>query len=144
MLGSIQIDINRINWTMSSSTINTDNNSALELRIQYPSNWEKLEYDDRGILFLSPSESISDKFRESLGIAIIPCTNISLPELANQQLNSYKELYPDFQLVESKPGNQAYMLQYIYTDKLFGRVKAMDLGFISGGNAFIISYFGDP
>jgi hypothetical protein len=148
MLDSIQININTTNWTMSSSTINTDNNSALELRIQYPSNWEKLEYDDRGILFLSPSESISDKFRESLGIAIIPSTNISLPELANQQLNSYKELYPDFQLVESKPttfkGNQAYMLQYIYTDKLFGRVKAMDLGFINGGNAFIISYFGDP
>jgi len=148
MLGSVQININTTNWALSSSLTNIGNNSALELRIQYPSNWEKSEYDDRGILFLSPSESISDKFRESLGIAIIPSTNISLPELANQQLNSYKELYPDFQLVESKPttfkGNQAYMLRYIYTDKLFGRVKAMDLGFIRGGNAFIISYFGDP
>ena len=98
-------------------------------------------------MLLSTSESISDRFRESLDIAIMPFTNSSVPELANQHLNSYKELYPDFQLIESKPttfnGNQAYMLQYTYTDKLFGRVKAMDLGFIGGGNAFIISYFGD-
>jgi hypothetical protein len=86
--------------------------------------------------------------KESLGIALIPSTNTSVPELANQQLNSYNELYQDFQLIESKSttfmGNQAYMLQYTYTDKLFGRVRAMDLGFISGGNDFIISYFGDP
>jgi hypothetical protein len=79
---------------------------------------------------------------------MMPHTNTSIPELANQQRNSYKELYPDFQLIELNPttfnGNQAYMLLYTYTDKLFGRVKAMDLGFISGGNAFIISYFGDP
>ena len=148
MLGSIHININTINWAFSSSLINIDSNSAIELRIQYPSNWEKSDYDDRGILFLSPSESISDRFRESLSIGIMSSISTSVPELANQQINSYKELYRDFQLIELKPttfmGNQAYTLLYTYTDRLFGRVKAMDLGFISGGNAFVISYFGDP
>jgi hypothetical protein len=41
ILTSIQININTINWAMSSSRINIDNNTALELRTKYPTNWQK-------------------------------------------------------------------------------------------------------
>src|SRR5947209_19938767 len=40
-----------------------ENNSTLGIKIQYPANWERIESEDNvhGVLFLSPSESNSDR-----------------------------------------------------------------------------------
>lgn len=120
IIGSFQINIDTINWVTSDSVLGNDNYSNLEIRIQHPSNWQKILYDDRGILFLSPSENSSDSFQENLGIYRMSGNTMSVTKSVNHQLNIYKALYPDFQLTESKPttykDNPAYMLQYTYTD----------------------------
>jgi hypothetical protein len=36
------------------------------------------------------------------------------------------------------------MLQYTYTDKLFGKAMAMDIGTTKRDKAYVISYFAEP
>jgi hypothetical protein len=49
--------------------------------------WERLQYDNEGVLFLSPSESNSDKFLESFSMRVTP-SNMSLSELA-ESIDNY-------------------------------------------------------
>ncbi len=36
------------------------------------------------------------------------------------------------------------MLLYMYTDKLFGKAMAMDIGTTKGDKAYVITYFAEP
>jgi hypothetical protein len=89
--------------------------------VQYPSNWQKIEFTqviERGgrntvVNFLSPSEGTADKFREYFivkvddlrpeqGFAITSPSSYSLlTEYVNHQISDYKKLYQGFQLTES-------------------------------------------
>jgi hypothetical protein len=108
----------------SSSNYNTFSiykNAQYSFDIQYPSNWQKIEFTqgiERGgrntvVNFLSPSEGTADKFREYLivevgdlrpeqGFAMSPPSSSSLlTEYVNHQISNYKKLYQGFQLTES-------------------------------------------
>jgi hypothetical protein len=153
MIDSFEINIDMTNsiineTTSSNSFLIYENNSTLGIKIQYPSSWERIEYDDVGVLFLSPSESNSDKFLESFGIKVSPSNNMSLTELANQSIENYRQQYTHFHLIGSKEitinSRSAYMLQYMFTDRLFGNGMAMDIGITKGDKAYVISYFAEP
>jgi eukaryotic-like serine/threonine-protein kinase len=124
-----------------------DNNSTFGIKIQYPSSWERLQYDNEGVLFLSPSESNSDKFLESFSMRVTPSNNMSLSELA-ESIDNYGQQYTHFQLIGSKAitinGKSAYLLKYTFTDKLFGNGMAMDIGTMNGHKAYVLSYFAEP
>jgi hypothetical protein len=47
-----------------------ENNSTLGIKMQYPSNWKRVEYGNTGVGFLSSSESNSDRFLESFSIIV--------------------------------------------------------------------------
>ncbi|HEY3527440.1 MAG TPA: hypothetical protein VGK47_14690 [Nitrososphaeraceae archaeon] len=103
------------------NTISLYKNAQYNFDVQYPSNWQKIEFTqgiERGgrntvVNFLSPSEGTADKFREYFivkvddlrpeqGFAITSPSSYSLlTEYVNHQISDYKELYQGFQLTES-------------------------------------------
>jgi hypothetical protein len=114
--------------SVSSNNYNTFSlykNAQYSFDIQYPSNWQKIEFTqgiERGgrntvVNFLSPSTGIADKFREYLIVEVddlrpdqgfamsSPYSSSSssslLTEYVNHQISDYKKLYQGFQLTES-------------------------------------------
>ena len=76
MIDSFEINIGITNSSKNDTTSGNfflayENNSTLGIKIQYPANWERIESEDNdlGVLFLSPSESNSDRFLESFSIS---------------------------------------------------------------------------
>ena len=157
MIDSFGINIGITNSSKNETTsgnffLTYENNSTLGIKIQYPANWERVESADNvhGVLFLSPSESNSGRFLESFSISrSLSYRNISsIAELASRAINAHVEHLPDFQLVDSKliavKGNPAYMLVYKYTDLVFGRAMAMDIGLLNGDKIYVLSFLADP
>ena len=110
--------------SVSSNNYNTFSlykNAQYNFDMQYPSNWQKIEFTqgiERGgrntvVNFLSPSEGTVDKFREYFivevgdlrpqqGIAMPSPSSFSLlTEYVKHQISNYKKLYQEFQLTES-------------------------------------------
>jgi hypothetical protein len=110
--------------SVSSNNYNTFSlykNTQYNFDIQYPSNWQKIEFTqgiERGgrntvVNFLSPSEGAADKFREYFivevedlqlqqGFAMSSRSSFSLlTEYVNHQISDYKKLYQGFHLTES-------------------------------------------
>lgn len=106
----------------------TYKNSMYGFEIQYPSNWEKIDFgqaieeDDRHVVvtFLSPPEDAVDIFREYLVIQVgIPMFDRSLEQNVDAQINSLRDSLPDFGIVESNAttlagGNRAHTLVYTF------------------------------
>jgi len=124
MIDSFEINIGITNSPKNETTsgnffLTYANNSTLRIKIQYPANWQTIESEDKdhGVLFLSPSESNSDRFLESFSVSrSLSYSNISsLHELASRAINDHIEHLPDFQLVDTKliavKGSPAYMLE---------------------------------
>jgi hypothetical protein len=127
-------------------------------KIQYPSNWEKLEFaqgieeEHRNIAvnFLSPTgEGASDTFREYLIIEVGNLTSHdeSSDQYAAIQINLRKAL-PNFNLVESTPtsvsgGNPAHKIIYTYSNPIVGITKVMDILTIKSDKLYVLSYNAD-
>ena len=106
----------------------TYENSIYGFGIQYPSNWEKIDFgqeieeDDRHIVvtFLSPPEDALDIFREYLVIQVgIPMFDRSLEQNVDAQINSLRDSLADFGIVDSNAttlagGNRAHTLVYTF------------------------------
>jgi hypothetical protein len=106
----------------------TYKNSMYGFEIQYPSNWEKIDFseaieeDDRHIVvtFLSPPEDALDLFREYLVIQVgMLMVHRSLEQNVDAQINSLRDSLPDFGIVESNAttvaeGNRAHTLVYTF------------------------------
>ena len=106
----------------------TYKNSIYGFTIQYPANWEKIDFskgieeDDRHIVvtFLSPSEGTLDIFREYLIIQVGDklMFNRSLEQYVDTQVNSLRRSLSNFQIVESNAttvaGNLAHTIVYIF------------------------------
>ena len=106
----------------------TYENSMYGFGIQYPSNWEKIDFgqaieeDDRHIVvtFLSPPEDALDLFREYLVIQVgIPMFDRSLEQNVDAQINSLRDSLADFGIVDSNAttlagGNRAHTLVYTF------------------------------
>ena len=110
--------------SVSSNNYNTFSlykNAQYNFDMQYPSNWQKIEFTqgiERGgrntvVNFLSPSEGTVDKFREYFIVEIgdlrpqqsfamsSPSSFSLLTEYVNHQISNYMKLYQGFQLTES-------------------------------------------
>jgi hypothetical protein len=106
----------------------TYKNSRYGFEIQYPSNWEKIDFgqaieeDDRHIVvtFLSPPEDTLDLFREYLVIQVgMLMVHRSLEQNVDAQINSLRDSLPDFGIVESNAttvagGNRVHTLVYTF------------------------------
>ena len=131
----------------------TYKNSMYGFEIQYPSNWEKIDFgeaieeDDRHIVvtFLSPPEDALDVFREYLVIQVgIPMFDRSLEQNVDAQINSLRHSLPDFEIVESNAttvagGNRVYTI--VYTFKVGeDEYKATEFWIIKGDKLYYLKY----
>jgi hypothetical protein len=130
----------------------TYKNSMYGFEIQYPSNWEKVDFgqaieeDDRHIIvtFLSPPEDASDIFREYLVIQVGKLMfNRSLEQYVDTQINSLRDSLPDFGIVESNAttvaGNRAHTI--VYTFKVGeDEYKMTEFWTIKGDKIYYLKY----
>jgi eukaryotic-like serine/threonine-protein kinase len=124
-------------------------------KIQYPSNWEKIEFsrgiveENRSILvnFISPLEDASDVFREYF---IIEKGNLSshlsVKQYVDRHINTKKTL-PNFKLIESSPilvaGKPAYKIVFTYSNPEVGTSKTMEILAASADKIYLLSFNAD-
>lgn len=168
LLANIFLYVHYYNYQQSTAqTINTSSediarittagyltykNSRYGFEIQYPSNWEKIDFgqaieeDDRHIIvtFLSPPEDALDIFREYLVMQVGNLTfNRSLEQYVDTQINSLRDSLPDFAIVESNAtmvaGNRAHTI--VYTFKVGeDEYKVTEFWIIKGDKLYYLKY----
>ena len=130
----------------------TYENSMYGFGIQYPSNWEKIDFgqaieeDDRHVVvtFLSPPEGTLDVFREYLVIQVGNLMfNRSLEQYVDTQINSLRDSLPDFGIVDSNAttvaGNRAHTI--VYTFKVGeDEYKVTEFWIIKGDKLYYLKY----
>jgi hypothetical protein len=131
----------------------TYKNSMYGFEIQYPSNWEKIDFgeaieeDHRQIVvtFLSPPEDALDVFREYLVIQVgIPMFDRSLEQNVDAQINSLRDSLPDFEIIESNAttvagGNRVHTI--VYTFKVGeDEYKATEFWIIKSDKLYYLKY----
>jgi hypothetical protein len=131
----------------------TYENSMYGFGIQYPSNWEKIDFgqaieeDDRHVVvtFLSPPEGTLDIFREYLVIQVGNLMfNRSLEQYVDAQINSLRDSLPDFGIVESNAttvagDNRAHTI--VYTFKVGeDEYKVTEFWIIKGDKLYYLKY----
>jgi hypothetical protein len=117
-------------------------NPTYAIRIQYPSDWEKIEFNQIGnslnliVIFRSLPENSSDTKLENLVIEVgnLAFKNIPLEEVIRANINNLKKSLIDFELNESSTitiagSNPAHKIVYTYREEQEnnGQAKTMQV-----------------
>lgn len=128
----------------------TYQNSSDGIRIQYPSNWKKVDHGDNAsipshtIEFLSPMTA-NDTFQENVFVRVDPFPQ-NLRQLIVAEVGGFKTQAVNFMLLNSVPsilaGNPAQILVFKYSNFLpqFNTLKAMIVLTVKDQKAYAISY----
>ena len=141
--------------TVINPTFSTYENPTYGVKIQYPSNWQKMDFDrhyGNNSLpiagFIPPSENDSGLL-ENLLIVVkkLHSQNTPIKQFADSLVSSYKSNLHNFQLIELNPLttpalNSAYKIEYTHSSDML-MLKTMEVWTISGGIAYMISYNAD-
>lgn len=132
----------------TSSPFLTYENPTYRIRIQYPSDWEKLEFSQRNIvvIFRSQPENASDTKLENLLIQVgnLPSQNIPLDEVVRANINNLKQSLIDFELIELNAttlsgNNPAHKV--VYTNREGeDELKTMQVVSIKEDKIYLITY----
>jgi len=123
-------------------------NPTYRIRIQYPSDWEQLEFNQRNIvvIFRSPPENSSDTKLENLLIQVghLPSQNIPLNEIASANINALNQSLIDFELIELNTttlsgNNPAHKVVYTNREGEDER-KTMQVLSIKEDKVYLITY----
>ena len=130
----------------------TYENYTYAIRIQYPSDWERLEFNQRGnsvnvvVIFRSPPENSSDTKLENLLIQVgnLPFENIPLDEVISANINNLKQSLIDFELIELNAttlsgNNPAYKVIYTNSEGE-DKHKTMQILSIKEDKAYLLTY----
>ena len=146
---------NNNNSATINPTFSTYENPVYGVRIQYPSNWQKMDFDGHYgnnslpiAGFIPPSENDSGLL-ENLLIVVkkLHSQNTPIKQFADSLVSSYKSNLHNFQLIELNPLttpalNSAYKIEYTHSSDML-MLKTMEVWTISGGIAYMISYNAD-
>ena len=140
------------NIVRKTSEFVTYTNPMYGFRIQYPANWEKIDFgqaieeDDRHIVvtFLSPPENTLDRFREYLVIQVGKIMiNRSLEHYVDKQINSLRHSLPNFEIVESNAtaiaDNLAHTIVYMFKVGE-DEYKVMEVWIIKDNKLYYVKY----
>ncbi|MDW0137500.1 MAG: PsbP-related protein [Nitrososphaeraceae archaeon] len=116
--------------------------------MKYPQAWDRAEHIDKAVRFDGPREISSDTNPADLGIMVMQVgSNTTLSTITQNQLNTLKKLYPDFQIQESVEtvflGHPAHMIIFTATDNTQNMRKAMQMWFKEDTKAFLVTYKSD-
>lgn len=141
--------------SVTSSNFLTYDSPIYGFKIQYPSDWQKIEFSEveegnRKIIvnFVSPLGSPSDTFREYFIIerGLLKVPTRSLDSSVDTYITSLKFL-PNFKLIESNmlslANNPAEKLVYSYNNPLVGVTQTMDTLIIKDDKLFLLSFNSD-
>jgi hypothetical protein len=147
--------INATAQPITNSNFLTYMNPNDGFRIQYPSNWEKIEFsqgiveENRNILvnFISPLENGLDVFREYF---IIEKGNfsshLSMTQYVDRHINTKKTL-PNFKLIEWSQilvaGKPAYKIVFTYSNPEVGTTKTMEILADRVDKIYVLSFNAD-
>jgi eukaryotic-like serine/threonine-protein kinase len=142
---------------MISKTFLTYESPEYGFKIQFPSDWEKIEFSGeveeahRKIIvnFVSPSEAASDTFREYFIIergTIDLRATLPVQYDVNTYVNRLKSL-PNFKLIESNKfslaDSPAEKLVYNYSNPEVGVTKTMDVLIVKDERLYLLSFSSD-
>jgi PsbP-like protein len=132
----------------------TYENYTYAIRIQYPSDWERLEFNQRDslnivVIFRSPPENSSDTKLENFLIQVgnLPFQNIPLDEVVDANINNLKQSLIDFELIELNAttlsgNNPAYKV--VYTNREGeDEHKTMQVLSIKEDKAYLLTYIAE-
>ena len=116
--------------------------------MKYPQDWDRAQHIDKSVTFRAPKEINSDTNPADLRIMAIEVgSNTTLSTITQNQLNTLKKLYPDFQIQESVEtafvGHPAHMIIFTATDNTQNMRKAMQIWFKEDAKAFLVTYKSD-
>lgn len=116
--------------------------------MKYPQDWDRAQHLDKSVTFHAPRESNSDINPADLGIMVIQVgSNTTLASITQTQLDTLKNLYPDFQIQESVEsvflGHPAHMIIFTATDNTETMRKAMQIWFKEDTKAYLVTYKSD-
>jgi hypothetical protein len=116
--------------------------------IKYPQDWDRAQHIDKSVTFHAPREINSDTNPADLGIMVMQVgPNTTLSSITQNQLNTLKKLYPDFQIQESVETvfltHPAHMIIFTATDNTQNMRKAMQIWFKEDTKAFLVTYKSD-
>ena len=120
----------------------------IHLKLQYPSDWQKVENQNNITLFLSQNDSIVP-FGGNLSIESYPSGNTPLNKLVSLKIHGYREHWSSFVLNNSITDTigdniTAYKIVYTYSDdNKYKPYTVMELWTIIDGNAYVIRYQGE-
>jgi hypothetical protein len=146
---------NNSNLATINPTFSTYENPTYGVKIQYPSNWQKMDFDRHNSNnslpiagFIPPSENDSGLL-ENLMVVVkkLHSQNTSLKQFVDSLIPSYKSKLHNFQLIELNPLttpalNSAYKIEYTHSSDML-MLKTMEVWTINGGIAYMISYNAD-
>lgn len=153
------LDILSNNNSNNSATIkpifSTYENPTYGVKIQYPSNWQKMDFDRHYgnnsfpiAGFIPPSENDSGLL-ENLMIVVkkLHSQNTSLKQFVDSLVSSYKSSLHEFKLLGLNPLttpalNSAYKIEYTHSSDML-MLKTMEVWTINEGMAYMISYNAD-
>jgi PsbP len=153
------LDILSNNNSSNSATIkpifSTYENPTYGVKIQYPSNWQKMDFDRHYCNnsfpiagFIPPSENDSGLL-ENLMIVVkkLHSQNTSLKQFVDSLVSSYKSSLHEFKLLGLNPLttpalNSAYKIEYTHSSDML-MLKTMEVWTINEGMAYMISYNAD-
>jgi hypothetical protein len=125
-------------------------NSTLGIKMQYPSNWTK-QMSGRGVtfsvLFSNRNTTNSEQFLAKLNASALTGfpTNLSIKDMADRVVNSYRHFLHDFQIQSftntSLAGNNAIKIVYAYTDSKNNMFNASDIATIKNDKLYVIQYY---
>jgi len=126
----------------NDSTFSTYQNSSFGVKMQYPSDWKKIE-DFRGSWFRNFNESVN------MRVEIVPNGNRTLDQLTENQTSLIEHQFPLQKMVESKAvtigeNYNAHKIVFTFPEEprnLDAKFKEMKVWTISGNRGYIISYF---
>jgi hypothetical protein len=141
--------------TMIATTTSslTYENPIYRMKIQYPSDWDKLEFNQGNIhdfivIFRSPAENALDTKLENLVIQAgnLPFENIPLEEVVKANIENLKQSLIDFELKESititiAGDNPAHKIVYTHKEEENnGKTKIMQVLMIKSDKVYLITY----
>jgi hypothetical protein len=119
------------------------------IKIQYPSDWEKIKLDKNFIVgFVSPSSRDSGVLENvMISAGQLSSPTISLNSFGNTRISTLESQYRDFHLVSSCPfitstGSPLYKIEYTHTEGILP-ITTTEIWSLKGAEAFMLLANGD-
>jgi hypothetical protein len=131
-------------YAISSMSYQTFQDSAYGIKIQYPQEWEKIQFDKNFIVGFVSNSRHDTGVLENLMIAAsrLSSPDISLSDFGNTRISALESQYRDFHLLSSGPivtskGLPLYKIEYTHTEGILP-ITTTEMWSLNGKEAFML------